>query len=117
MNPNHWTSRVAIVVAPPRRRDVVVHEYADEIVVSLPGEGSTFHLNETVAFVWAQCDGSRTTRDIATELTDRYDVAFDDALNDVEELVVWLSESCLLKVVLDSGDIEDACDLIESIVC
>ncbi|MEE8460077.1 MAG: PqqD family protein [Phycisphaerales bacterium] len=95
----HWTSREAAIVAQPRRRDVVIHKHDDEVVVSLPVEGSTFHLNGTAAFVWEQCDGRRTTRDIATALSDDYDVAFDDALNDVEELVVWLAESCLLGSV------------------
>ena len=97
----HWTSRDAAIVAPPRRRDIVIHEHGDEVVVSLPVEGSTFHLNGTAAFVWEQCDGRRTTRDIATALSDDYDVTFDDALNDVEELVVWLAESCLLGGVHD----------------
>ena len=94
-----WTSRDAAIVAPPRRRDVVIHAHDNEVVVSLPVEGSTFHLNGTAAFVWGQCDGRRTTRDIATALSDDYDVTFDDALNDVEELVVWLAESCLLGSV------------------
>ena len=69
--------------------------------MSLPVEGSTFHLNVTVALVWEQCDGRRTTRDIATELTDVYDVVFDDALNDVEEIVVWLADCCLLRCTHD----------------
>ncbi len=97
----HWTSRDATIVAQPRRRDVIIHKHEDEVVVSLPAEGTTFHLNTTAAFVWGQCDGRRTTRDIATALSDDYDVAFDDALNDVEELVVWLAESCLLESVHD----------------
>ena len=93
----HWTSRDAAIVAQPRRRDVTTHEHDDEVVVSLPAEGTTFHLNPTAAFVWGQCDGRRTTRDIATALADDYIVAFDDALNDVEELIVWLAESGLLE--------------------
>jgi len=97
MNTTHWTSRDAVIVAPPRRRDVVIHAHDDEVVVSVPIEGGTFHLNGTAAFVWAQCDGRSTTRDIATALADDYLVAFDDALNDVEELVVWLAESGLLE--------------------
>ncbi len=97
MNTPHWTSRLAAVVAPPRRRDVIVHAHGDEVVLSLPANGSTFHMNATVALVWELCDGRHTTRDIATELTDAYDVAFDDALNDVEEIVVWLGEASLLS--------------------
>lgn len=96
MNPTHWTSRDAAIIAPPRRRDIMVHEHDGEVVVTLPVEGDTFHLNGTAAAVWQQCDGRRTTRDMATELADAYDVTFDDALNDIEELVVWLAESGLL---------------------
>jgi len=101
MNTTHWTSRDAAIVAPSRRRDVTIHAHDDEVVVSLPVEGSTFHMNPTAAFVWEQCDGRRTTRDIATALADDYLVAFDDALNDVEELIVWLAESGLLDPVRD----------------
>ena len=101
MNTTHWTSRDAAIVAPPRRRDVTTHAHDDEVVVSLPVECSTFHMNATAAFVWELCDGRRTTRDIATSLADDYLVAFDDALNDVEELIVWLAESGLLEPVRD----------------
>ena len=62
---------------------------------------SSGDLNRPAAAVWEQCDGRRTTRDIATELADAYDVEFDDALNDVEELVVWLADSGLLRIAPD----------------
>lgn len=97
MTPTHWTSRDAAVIVPPRRRDLVIHEHGGEILVSPADDGSTLHLNRTAADVWMQCDGRRTTRDIATEMTDAYDVEFDDALNDVEELVVWLADAGLLE--------------------
>jgi len=99
MNTTHWTSRDATIVVPARRRDVLSHAHGDEVILSMRAEGSTFHMNATAALVWEQCDGRRTTRDIATALSDDYDVTFDDALNDVEELVVWLAESCLLGSV------------------
>ena len=93
----HWTSRNATIVVPPRREDVVVHEHDDEVVISLVPDGSTFHLNPTAGLVWQRCDGRSTTREIAQQLADDYDVTFDEALNDVEELVLWLVESTLLR--------------------
>lgn len=92
----HWTSRNAAIVVPPRREDVVVHEHDDEVVISLVPDGSTFHLNPTAGLVWQRCDGRSTTREIAQQLADDYDVTFDEALNDVEELVLWLTETTLL---------------------
>ncbi len=93
----HWTSRNATIVVPPRRQDVVVNEHDDEVVVSRPDDGSTYHLNPTACFVWERCDGRSTTRDIAQQLADAYEVTFDEALNDVEELVLWFFESTLLR--------------------
>jgi len=92
-----WTSRNATIVVPPRRQDVVVHEHGDEIVVSVLPDGSTYHLNTTACLVWELCDGRSTTREIAQQLADAFDVTFDDALNDVEELILWLFESTLLQ--------------------
>lgn len=98
MSTASWTSREAAIVAPPRRRDLVVHEHDGELIVSLPVEGGTFQLNRTAAAVWMQCDGRRTMRAIAGELAGAHeDAAFDDVLNDVEELVVWFAESGLLR--------------------
>ena len=93
----HWTSRTATIVVPPRREDVVIHEHDGEVVISVPPDGSTFHLNPTAVLVWEQCDGRSTTRDIAQHLADAYEVTFDEALNDVEELVLWLVQSTLLR--------------------
>ena len=93
----HWTSRNATIVVPPRREDVVVNEHDNEVVISIPTDGSTYHLNPTAVLVWERCDGRSTTREIAQHLADAYDVSFDEALNDVEELVLWLAESTLLR--------------------
>lgn len=93
----HWTSRDATIVVPPRREDVVVNEHDDEVVISIPADGSTYHLNPTAVLVWERCNGRSTTRDIAQHLADTYDVTFDEALNDVEELVLWLTQSTLLR--------------------
>lgn len=93
----HWTSRDATIVVPPRREDVVVNEHDNEVVISIPADGSTYHLNPTAVLVWERCNGRSTTRDIAQHLADTYDVTFDEALNDVEELVLWLTQSTLLR--------------------
>lgn len=97
MTAARWTSREAPISAPARRDDVAVHEIDGEAVIALPGDGTTYHLNRTALAVWKSCDGARTTRAMAAGLADAYDVEFDRALNDVEELVVWLGEADLLR--------------------
>lgn len=89
-----------MIVAPPRRDDVIAHALADEVVITRP-DGSTYHLNRTARAVWERCDGSRSTLEIAGHLSTAYEVAFAEALNDVEELIIWLAEADLLQ---DWGD-------------
>ncbi|MHC4765984.1 MAG: PqqD family protein, partial [Planctomycetota bacterium] len=42
-----------------------------------------------------RCDGRTTTRRIACILTTEYDVTFDQALDDVEQLVVFFAQAGL----------------------
>ena len=95
MTTAHWTSREAEIVAPLARDDVVVEALDGELVFGDPLSGMTYHLNETAYAVWRHCDGRETTREIATALTDDYDVDFDRALDDTEQLVVFFGEAGL----------------------
>lgn len=92
-----WTSRAAAIVPAPRRRGLAIHDLDGEAVVAHPGNGDTFHLNPTARLVLSACDGRHTTRQMAAMLAERYDVDPDDALDDVEELVLWLAASDLLE--------------------
>ena len=91
----HWTSRAAEIVAPRARDDVVVEELDGELVFGDPRSGMTYHLNETAYAVWRRCDGRTTTREIATALTNDYEVEFDQALDDTEQLLVFFGEAGL----------------------
>ncbi len=92
-----WTSREAEIVAPPARDDIVVEALDGEVVFGDPLSGMAYHLNETAHAVWRRCDGRTTTREIATALTIDYDVDFDRALDDTEQLVVFFAEAGLTK--------------------
>ncbi len=95
MTTAHWTSRDAEIVAPPARNDVVVEALDGELVFGDPRNGMAYHLNETAYAVWRLCDGRTTTREIAKALTTDYDVEFDQALDDTEQLVVFFGEAGL----------------------
>ncbi len=92
-----WISRDARIVAPPARDDVVVEELDGELVFGDPLSGKAYHLNETAYAVWRRCDGRATTREIATALTADYDVEFDQALDDTEQLVVYFAAAGLTR--------------------
>jgi len=98
----HWTSRAADIVAPPARDDVVVEELDGELVFGDPRSGITYHLNETAYAVWRRCDGRTTMREIATALTNDYEVKFDQALDDTEQLMVFFGEAGLALYETDA---------------
>ena len=95
MRTPHWTSRDAPIVAPARRDDVIVESLDDELVLNDSIDGNTYYLNRTANNVWKRCDGRATTRQIAETISVEYDVDFDSALDDVEQLVVFFAQAGL----------------------
>lgn len=83
---------------PCRRENVVENELDGEAILFNPANGATHRLNETALAVWRQCDGRRSTRQMAEFLIDAYEVDPDIALQDVEQLVVVFAEADLLEI-------------------
>jgi hypothetical protein len=59
--------------------------------------GQGFILNATGAHIWSLCDGTRTVAAIAEEIVTTYQIAYDQALADVWELVGELETAGLLS--------------------
>ncbi len=93
-----WTTQEAPLVAPRRRDDVMAEELDSEAVLFDQKNSSTFRLNKTAWAVWQQCNGRTTTRQIAQQLTEAYEVELDKALDDVEDVVAMLATTQLLIV-------------------
>lgn len=91
-----WTALEAELVAPPLRCDLIVEALDDQVVLSDPVDGAIHRLNQTALLVLRQCDGRTTTRQIARTLTQAYDVAFDAALDHVDQLMALFAELHLL---------------------
>lgn len=99
---SHWALRDAEIVTPRRSEDVVEEQLDDEAVLIDPRSGHVHRLNETALGVWHSCDGQSTTRQIARQMTDVYDVTFEDALDHVDQLVVRFAELNLLELGVDA---------------
>ena len=83
-------------------------EYTDsEAVVLDKASGQVHHLNETASVVWRGLDDGLSVDEIASQLTDSFDVTFEMALTDVGSIVTNLSEVGLL---VDSSEIDAAGD-------
>lgn len=71
--------REARHLKPGSRRNVVVREIDGEGLLFDPESGDTHHLNETAFLIWQSCDGERSLGDIATRLSEEYDVSVEEA--------------------------------------
>ena len=97
MQAQPWTTARTPVIAPPRRRDIIVEQMEGEASLFDPLNNHTHHLNETAYAIWQQCDGQRTNIDMAGALTEHYEVNLQTVLEDVDQLVVRFVESGLLR--------------------
>jgi hypothetical protein len=100
MRAQHWTTE-ATIISPPRRKDVVEEELDGELILFDPRSGNTYRLNQTASAVWRECDGRTTTREVAKQFTQAYEVDFNVAHDDVEQMVAFFAQSRLLDL---SGD-------------
>ena len=96
MHAQPWTTDM-MLIPPPRRRDLIEEQLDGERILCDPRNGSGHRLNETAYAVWRECDGERTTREIAQHLTRVYEVELETALDYVEQLVAFFGQSKLLE--------------------
>jgi hypothetical protein len=80
-----------------RQDDIVVQELFDEVVVYDLKRDKIHALNPTAAFVWQQCDGSRSRQELAGLLAQEFQTPQADAL-------VMLTLDRLEKAHLLAGD-------------
>lgn len=71
-------------------------EIDGETVIIFPDESVMHELNDTGSFIWKHLDGERTAADLARLIASEYEVAFDVALADTNELLGLLASRKLL---------------------
>jgi len=92
-----WTSGDAELAPPPRRASVAIEELDDEALLCDLRTGQTHRLNQVALHIWRRCDGMTTTRQIAEELAEVYEVTPEVVLDDVEQLVLALADADLFE--------------------
>ena len=80
-----------------RAESVVWRRIGDEAVLIADDGLSITVLNKTAAYIWDLCDGACGPADIAAKVCERFDVAFDKALADVERIMAKMARAGLLK--------------------
>ena len=84
---------------PIHAADAVSRVYGTDAVVISPEEGMVRLLNLTATRIWQLADGSRSVDEIATTLTQEFEVDFPQAYQSVIRLLTELSEKKLITWV------------------
>lgn len=81
---------------PEPRPDLRIHEIEGEALIFDPRTEDTHRLNSTAWFMFRTLDGIRTVQEIATLLTDHYDVNQQEAISRTREFCLLLDSLGLL---------------------
>jgi hypothetical protein len=80
-----------------RNISILWRELDGEAVLLSPIEGCSYNLNQVGTFIWKLLDGEHSVGDIAQSICQTYEVEYDQALQDVEHILVDLQENNLVQ--------------------
>ncbi len=70
-----------------RNTGILWRELDREAVLLDPKAGCSYNLNAVGTFIWKMLDGTHTPNHIATVMSETYEVTYEQALQDVENLL------------------------------
>ena len=80
-----------------RNATVLWRELDGEAILLNPKEGCSYNLNHIGTLIWKMLDGDHTPDKIAKTICELYEVAYEQALQDVERLLDELRDNNLLS--------------------
>jgi methyltransferase-like protein len=75
-----------------KRADVICSEVDGETLILDVRSSKIHHLNATASYIWNECDGQRSTVEIAETLAQHFEIDINTAKTDVERTVLQLTE-------------------------
>ena len=79
-----------------RNPSILWRELDGEAVLLSPSAGSSYNLNQVGTFIWKMLDGKYTSENIAVAICQVYEVEYEQALQDVENILVEMRNNNLL---------------------
>ncbi len=80
-------------------KDVIWRRIGDDIVVIKDDGLSTHVLNKTAAFIWEMCDGKCGIDEITSKMCEHFDISFEEAHADVNNIVKVLTNASILRYI------------------
>lgn len=82
---------------PERNQKALARRHEGQLAII--HEGSIFKLNAVGEQIWKLCDGEHDVKQIASSISERYEITLEEALVDVKEYLNDLSENELIESV------------------
>ena len=80
-----------------RNPSILWRELDGEAVLLSSSAGSSYNLNQVGAFIWKMLDGKHTSENIAAAICQVYEVEYEQALQDVENILLEMLNNNLLN--------------------
>lgn len=91
------SQELPMVIHPKRRTDVTTRDINGEILILDRKNEDVHQLNSSASYVWQNCDGQVSVRDIAVAMAKDFSIDFEVAEKDVNELIGKLRALGLLE--------------------
>ncbi len=79
-----------------RNTTVLWRELDGEAVLLNPAAGCSYNLNQVGTIIWKLLDGKHSIEEIATAICQSYEVEYEQALQDVQGILIDLQNNSLL---------------------
>jgi methyltransferase-like protein len=89
-----------------RNVSILWRELDNEAVLLSPIEGCSYNLNQVGTLIWKLLDGTHTSKDIAELICQKYDVEYQQAMQDIEQIIVDLQQNNLLQAVPEESAVD-----------
>ena len=80
-----------------RNPSILWRELDGEAVLLSPSAGSSYNLNQVGTFIWKMLDGKHTSENVAAAICQVFEVEYEQAFQDVENILVEMRDNNLLN--------------------
>ncbi|MDH5426431.1 MAG: PqqD family protein [Gammaproteobacteria bacterium] len=85
-------------IIPVQNENTLAQRVGDEFILLDNVTHQVHQLNVTASFIWEKCNGERSSNEIATALTEMFEIQMDQALTDVKTVLGELHGKSLLVI-------------------
>ena len=80
-----------------KRNNIIENYFDDECLLLNTSTQKTHYLNEVATWIWKRLDNSFDKKKLCCELCEEFDISYDIALRDMDELLLHLEQAMVIS--------------------